>query len=59
MTTNVISASYRTDIPAFYGAWFARRLAAGYALVRNPWSGRIYRADLRPEAVAGYVFWTR
>ena len=59
MTMAVISASYRTDIPAFYGAWFARRLAAGYALVRNPWSGKPYRVDLRPEAVAGYVFWTR
>lgn len=59
MTETVVSASYRTDIPAFYGDWFARRLAAGYALVRNPWSGSIYRVDLTPEAVAGYVFWTR
>ena len=59
MTETVVSASYRTDIPAFYGDWFARRLAAGYALVRNPWSGRTYRVNLRPEAVAGYVFWTR
>ena len=46
MTTTIVSASYRTDIPAFYGAWFARRLAAGYALVRNPWSGSTYRVDL-------------
>ncbi len=59
MTSAIISASYRTDIPAFYGDWFARRLAAGHALVRNPWSGRTYRVDLTPEAVAGYVFWTR
>ncbi len=59
MTATVISASYRTDIPAFYGAWFARRLAAGHAMVRNPWSGKTYRVSLRPETVAGYVFWTR
>ena len=59
MTETVVSASYRTDIPAFYGDWFARRLAAGHALVRNPWSGSAYRVDLAPEAVAGYVFWTR
>lgn len=59
MTETVVSASYRTDIPAFYGDWFARRLAAGHALVRNPWSGSAYRVDLTPEAVAGYVFWTR
>ena len=25
----IISASYKTDIPAFYGAWFRKRLAAG------------------------------
>ncbi len=59
MTETVVSASYRTDIPAFYGDWFVRRLAAGYALVRNPRSGRTYRVDLTPESVAGYVFWTR
>ncbi len=59
MTKTVVSASYRTDIPAFYSEWFARRLAAGYALVRNPWSGSTYRVDLASEAVAGYVFWTR
>ena len=59
MTMAIISASYRTDIPAFYGDWFARRLAAGYAMVRNPRSGKPYRVNLTPEAVAGYVFWTR
>ena len=25
----IILASYKTDIPAFYGAWFRKRLAAG------------------------------
>jgi len=59
MTAAIVSASYRTDIPAFYGAWFARRLEAGHALARNPWSGRAYRVDLAPEAVAGFVFWSR
>ena len=59
MTATVVSASYRTDIPAFYGDWFSRRIAAGHALVRNPWSGKIYRVDLARDAVAGYVFWTR
>ena len=59
MTATIVSASYRTDIPAFYAEWFERRLAAGYALARNPWSGKPYRIDLGPEAVAGYVFWTR
>ena len=55
----IVSASYRTDIPAFYGDWFRRRLAAGHADVRNPYGGRPSRVDLRPEGVDGFVFWTR
>ncbi|HYE00340.1 MAG TPA: DUF1848 domain-containing protein [Alphaproteobacteria bacterium] len=55
----IVSASYRTDIPAFYAEWFARRLAEGFALVGNPYGGAEYRVDLRPGAVAGWVFWTK
>ncbi len=55
----IISASYRTDIPAFYGAWFENRLAAGYCLVANPYGGKPYRVGLERDAVDGLVFWTR
>ncbi len=55
----IISASYRTDIPAFYSEWFFERLKAGYCRVRNPYSGRAWRVELRPECVDGFVFWTR
>ena len=55
----IVSASYRTDIPAFYTDWFRHRLKAGYALVRNPYGGQLHRVDLRREAVDGFVFWTR
>jgi hypothetical protein len=55
----IVSASYRSDIPAFYAEWFFQRLAAGYCLVRNPYSGRLYRVSLRPGDVSGFVFWTR
>ncbi len=55
----IISASYRSDIPAFYGAWFLKRLAAGFCQVVNPYSGQIHEIALTPEAVAGFVFWTR
>jgi len=55
----IVSASYRTDIPAFYARWFLRRLEEGFALVRNPYSGQPYRVDLRPARVTGFVFWTR
>jgi hypothetical protein len=55
----IISASYRSDIPAFHGDWFLAALAAGEVAVANPYSRRPYRVDLRPDAVDGYVFWTR
>ncbi len=55
----IVSASYRTDVPAFYSQWFLRRLEEGFALVRNPYSAHVYRVDLRPRRVTGFVFWTR
>ncbi len=54
----IVSASYRTDIPAFYGEWFERRLRAGSCTVRNPY-GRPYTVRLDRESVSGFVFWTR
>lgn len=55
----IVSASYRTDIPAFYGEWFMSRLAAGYAMVASPYGGRPYRVSLVAREVDGFVFWTR
>ena len=55
----IVSASYRTDIPAFYGDWFGRRLEAGRAGVANPYGGPASEVLLTPDAVAGFVFWTR
>ena len=55
----IVSASYRTDIPAFYAGWFLARLAAGDAQVASPYGGGGYRVSLRPGAVDGFVFWTR
>lgn len=55
----IISASFRTDIPAFYGEWFKKRLEAGYCLVRNPYSGNLSRVDLRRHLVDGFFFWTK
>jgi len=55
----IISASYKTDIPAFYGQWFMNRLRAGSCKMVNPYGGQIYTIDLRPEAVEGFVFWTK
>ncbi|MEZ5833007.1 MAG: DUF1848 domain-containing protein [Dongiaceae bacterium] len=55
----IISASYRSDIPAFHAGWFLAALEAGEVTVANPYNRRPMLVDLRPQAVDGYVFWTR
>lgn len=55
----IVSASYKTDIPAFYGEWFLNRLRAGFARMRNPRTGQAHHVPLTPEMVDGFVFWTR
>ena len=55
----IVSASYRSDIPAFHADWFRNRFAAGFCEVANPYSGKPYRVALRGDTVDGYVFWTR
>ena len=55
----IISASRRTDIPAFYGDWFMHRLAEGFAGVVNPFGGQKYIVSLKPEDVSCFVFWSK
>ncbi len=55
----IISASYKTDIPAFYGEWFINRLRAGYCKVVNPYGRQVYRVPLSRDEVDGIVFWTK
>ena len=56
----IISASRRTDIPAFYSEWFFNRLKEGYVLVPNPRnSGRLGRVELATKNVDCIVFWTK
>ena len=55
----IISASYRTDIPTFYGEWFRKRLAAGNCVVPNPYNRAASRVPLIGRSVDGYVFWTK
>ncbi|WP_018084468.1 DUF1848 domain-containing protein [Desulfurispora thermophila] len=56
----IISASRRTDIPAFYSEWFWRRLQEGYVLVRNPMNiHRVSKVLLNKQVVDGIVFWTK
>jgi hypothetical protein len=56
----IVSASRRTDIPAFYGQWFMNRLRAGFCSVANPFNPKqVGTVSLRPEDVSCFVFWTR
>ena len=56
----IVSASRRTDIPAFYGQWLLNRLKAGEVLVRNPMqSKQVSRIILAPEHIDALVFWTK
>ena len=55
----LISASRRTDIPAFYSRWFLRRLAEGFCDWINPFSGQVLHVSLRPQDTLGIVCWTR
>lgn len=56
----IISASRRTDIPAYYAEWFCNRLKEGYVLVRNPMNThQISRVSLSPEVIDGIVLWTK
>ena len=56
----IISASRRTDIPAFYSDWIIERIRSGFALVRNPFNPRqVSKVALNPEAVDCLVFCTK
>lgn len=56
----IISASRRTDIPAFYAEWFMNRIRAGYCTVPNPYNRKqVSRISLLSEDVDVIVFWTR
>jgi transcriptional regulator len=56
----IISASRRTDIPAFYAKWFINRAREGYCTVPNPIDHRqVALISLKPQDVEVIVFWTR
>ncbi len=56
----IISASRRTDIPAYYPDWFCNRLREGFVCVRNPMNfHQVGRIALSLDVVDGIVFWTK
>lgn len=54
----IISASRRTDVPRFFGRWFAERRKAGVAEFRNAFGGK-GSASLSNDDVLGFLFWTK
>ena len=56
----IVSASRRSDIPAFYGAWFMEHLRRGEVVVKNPFrSAQEKRVSLKKQDVDAFVFWSR
>lgn len=56
----IISASRRTDIPAFFGEWFSNRIKEGYFYRINPYNPKQVKSfSLLPEDVDVFVFWTK
>ena len=56
---SIISASRRTDIPAFYMPWLMNRLREGSASYPNPFGGQVQTVSLKPEDVHSIVFWSK
>lgn len=56
----IISASRRTDIPAFYAEWLFESLKRGWLEVKNPFNPKqVKKVDLDLYKVDAIVFWTR
>lgn len=55
----IISASRRTDIPAFYSEWFINQIKNGVFIRKNPYNGQLITNEFKPEDIQCIVFWTR
>lgn len=56
----ILSASRRTDIPAFYTEWFMDKIRKGELLIRNPlFYHQVSQVELNSELVECIIFWTR
>ena len=55
----VLSASRRTDIPAFYLSWFMKGIDRGYFDVTNPFNQMVKRVPSDPRTVHTIVFWSK
>ena len=58
-TKIVISASRRTDIPAFYMPWFMAQITGGSFEVVNPFNQRVSAVPATVDRVDTIVFWSK
>jgi len=55
----IISASRRTDIPAFYMEWFMEQMNSGVFEIQNPYNGRMSCISAAPDNLHCIVFWSK
>jgi DNA repair photolyase len=55
----VLSASRRTDIPAFYMDWFMGHINLGFFNIINPWNKTIKKIEVSRDDVHSIVFWSK
>jgi hypothetical protein len=55
----ILSASRRTDIPAFYLDWFMAGIRGGTFEVENPYNRRRRIVPARPHEIHSIVFWSK
>jgi hypothetical protein len=55
----ILSASRRTDIPAFYMDWFMAGIRQGFFEVVNPYNQHRRRVPARPDEIHSIVFWSK
>jgi len=55
----VISASRRTDIPAFYMPWLMKQIERGHVQRVNPYNRQTKTIPLSPRHIHSIVFWSK
>jgi len=59
LVRKVISASRRTDIPAFYMTWFMEQIRVGRFEIINPYNRRRSILPATPDTIHTIVFWSK
>jgi hypothetical protein len=56
---NILSASRRTDIPAFYMDWFMDRINRGFFNIKNPYTRTVKPVTVSRDITHSIVFWSK